>query len=560
MDNTPQHSPISFLPSPSGTQGLITQSQSMNYAVQKPWKMQIVKKHRFFGRSEQNFTENKQPTRTIAQENPKKPKLPIVRKRAMGHSRSRIWRHVLQVANLRRIGRLPTKKLHRPFIKDLVYSEFHMFGLRLLILYIVLPAAMAGQTPGGAPSPLTITLEDALTRAKSNATQLLSANIARQLAREDTLQAKSALLPGVNGISQYIYTQPNGAPSGVFVANDGPNIYNNQLAVHGDIYAPAKIADYHRIKLAEEIARARAEIATRGIVATVVQNYYGMVNATRRLANAQQSEREAEQFLEITRKQERGGEVAHSDVVKAEIQFVQRQRDTVEARLALDKSRLSFSVLLFPNFRQDYTVVDDMDADRILPPFVEIQSMAGKNNPDIRAAQVILDQQGFEIKSARAAMLPSLSFDYFFGMNSPDFALHTRDGLLNVGSVAQAQMTIPLWTWGAAKSKVRQAELRRQQAQNDLTLTQRQLLSNLNSFHLEAEAAKLQIATLRRSMQLSAESLRLTILRYQAGEVSVLEVVDAQSTVVQARNAYDDGMARYRVALANLQTLTGEFN
>ena len=186
--------------------------------------------------------------------------------------------------------------------------------------------------------------------------------------------------------------------------------------------------------------------------------------------------------------------------------------------------------------------------------------MAGKNNPDIRAAQVILDQQGFEIKSARAAMLPSLSFDYFFGMNSPDFALHTRDGLLNVGSVAQAQMTIPLWTWGAAKSKVRQAELRRQQAQNDLTLTQRQLLSNLNSFHLEAEAAKLQIATLRRSMQLSAESLRLTILRYQAGEVSVLEVVDAQTTVVQARNANDDGMARYRVGLANLQTLTGEFN
>jgi outer membrane protein TolC len=60
-------------------------------------------------------------------------------------------------------------------------------------------------------------------------------------------------------------------------------------------------------------------------------------------------------------------------------------------------------------------------------------------------------------------------------------------------------------------------------------------------------------------LYLSTESLRLTLLRYTAGEVTVLEVVDAQTTLVQARNAYDDGVVRYRLALANLQTLTGAF-
>jgi outer membrane protein TolC len=53
--------------------------------------------------------------------------------------------------------------------------------------------------------------------------------------------------------------------------------------------------------------------------------------------------------------------------------------------------------------------------------------------------------------------------------------------------------------------------------------------------------------------------LRLTNLRYQAGESTVLEIVDAQNTLTLARNAFDDGQARYRVALANLQTLTGSF-
>ena len=60
-------------------------------------------------------------------------------------------------------------------------------------------------------------------------------------------------------------------------------------------------------------------------------------------------------------------------------------------------------------------------------------------------------------------------------------------------------------------------------------------------------------------MGVQSESLRLTTLRYQAGESTVLEVVDAQNTLTQARNAYADGQVRYRVAIATLQTLTGSF-
>jgi outer membrane protein TolC len=62
---------------------------------------------------------------------------------------------------------------------------------------------------------------------------------------------------------------------------------------------------------------------------------------------------------------------------------------------------------------------------------------------------------------------------------------------------------------------------------------------------------------LQQLADLAAESLRLTSLRYEAGESTALEVVDAQNTLVQARNAVDDAQVRYRLALAELQTLTG---
>jgi len=88
-------------------------------------------------------------------------------------------------------------------------------------------------------------------RARANSPQILSANIAALLAREDTAQAWAARLPGVSSFNQFIYTQPNGTPSGTFVSNDGTHVYNNQAVVHGDIFDLEKRADYHKMQVAE---------------------------------------------------------------------------------------------------------------------------------------------------------------------------------------------------------------------------------------------------------------------------------------------------------------------
>jgi outer membrane protein TolC len=109
------------------------------------------------------------------------------------------------------------------------------------------------------------------------------------------------------------------------------------------------------------------------------------------------------------------------------------------------------------------------------------------------------------------------------------------------------------------KSKVRQSEIRQRQSRVHLSYTQRQLVSNLYSMYNEALTAREAVNDLRQVADLAAESLRLTTLRYQAGESSSLEIVDAQNTLVQARNASDDAEARYRVAIAQLQTVTGRF-
>jgi outer membrane protein TolC len=427
-------------------------------------------------------------------------------------------------------------------------SKFTGTIARALFIWNLAP--LAAQT-------LTIDLTEALRRARDYNQQFLSAGISAALAREDRIQAKAAQLPNLNALNQYIYTQGNGTPSGVFVANDGVHVYNEQAVLHADLFSVAKRAEYRRTIAAEAAARAKQDIAARGLVATVVQNYYSLIIAQRHAVNARQSLDEAQRFLDITQKQERGGEVARADVIKAQLQSQQRQRDLMDADTNVQKARIGLSVILFPDLGQPFDVTDDLKSALPLPPMDEVRTQALGTSPDIRAAQAGVRQADAGISAAKAGYLPTFALDYFFGINANVFGIHGPDDRQNLGSSVQGTVTVPVWNWGATRSKVRQAELQERQAQVDLSFAQRTLQSNLSTFYLEAQAARSQLDSLRSSLDLSAESLRLTILRYQAGEATALEVVDAQSTLVQARNAYDDVLARYRVALANLQTLTG---
>ena len=123
-----------------------------------------------------------------------------------------------------------------------------------------------------------------------------------------------------------------------------------------------QFADYRRAAAAQALARAKAEIAARGLTVTVVQAFYGLLAAQGKTQSTQAATDEAQHFLDKSRKLEQGGEVAHSDVIKAQIQANDQQRALQDAKLGEQNARLTLAVLLFPNFFQDFSLVDDLAA------------------------------------------------------------------------------------------------------------------------------------------------------------------------------------------------------
>ena len=426
------------------------------------------------------------------------------------------------------------------------------------------------QSPGSEQAaPTTVTLADAQERARKLDPTLLGAMSDAKSAHEDRIQARNALLPTISESTQYLGTQGNGGKisDGRFVTNDGIHVYREWGMYHQDL-SPGLLMGtaYSRAKAAEALASAKSEIARRGLAVTVTKDYYGLVVAQRKYATAQAGLDQTKHFMDLTQDLERQGQAPHSDAVKAEIQYRIQKQAFDEARFGMEDTRLTLAVIIFPNFNENFTVVDDLDSAPALPPFLDIQAMAEKQNPDMRVALETVRESDLDVKLAKTAFLPTLTVDTDYGMEANCFAVRCARAAFpdigvvpNIGYFLTAALNIPVWDWGTLRSKLHQAEYKQQTARAQLSLAQRTAVSELYATYDEAMVARAALDEARTTAELAAESLRLVNLRYQGGASPATEVVDAETALVTARNAYADAQVRYRTLLANLQTFTGTF-
>ncbi len=442
-------------------------------------------------------------------------------------------------------------------------------GVACVLTVFTLPYVCHSQVPVAVTQPReTLTLDQAIARAMANEPAFAAVQAERKALALERTNARAALLPTATYHNQAIYTQPNGvptsrigqttdAPAPVFIANNAVREYASQ-GVFNETLGLGQVAGIRLADANAARAQAELEIARRGLVSTVVTLFYGVNSGTSKVAVAEQALAETDRFVDITQKREQAREAAHADVLKAQLLQQQRQRELADAHLAADKARLEFAVLLYPDPSTPFDLAQSA-APPVLPARGSIDALARKDNPELRSALASLQVSQAETYTSRTALLPELNLNFTYGIDATNFGVNGPDGIHNLGYSMSAQLDIPVWDWLSTERKVKESRIRESAAKIALTAAQRRLVADLAEFYAEADAANKQLASLHATVVTARESLRLTELRYVDGESTVLEVVDAQSTLTSAENARINGDVRYQLALANLQTLTGTF-
>ncbi|HEY2001417.1 MAG TPA: TolC family protein, partial [Acidobacteriaceae bacterium] len=352
----------------------------------------------------------------------------------------------------------------------------------LLSLPCFAQTAPQATATGQPAAPRVVSLEEAIRRAQANEPNFATASAEAKATALDRSISRAALLPNAVYHNQFLYTQGNGqgvtiSPDGtqtpappIFIANNAVHEYTSQ-AVVTETMGLKPIADVRLADATAARATAEYEIARRGLVATVVGLYYSLTASEHKVAVAERANNEAAGFTDLTGKRETAREVAHADVVKAQLLQQQRERDLADAKLAADKSRLELGVLLFPDPRTSYAT--ESTPLPVMPSRADVEAQATAHNPELKSALAAVHMSDAEVLGARAAYLPDLALDFNYGIDAAQFATKTPTGVNNLGYSASATVDIPVWDWLATPHRVKQTEIRRNAARVALTATQR---------------------------------------------------------------------------------------
>ncbi len=433
------------------------------------------------------------------------------------------------------------------------------------------PAQVMSAPKNLASAPTRISLNEAIQRAIANEPNFAASKAEQHAASLNRGIARAALLPGAVYHNQVLYTQPNGAsnfagpkgsqPAPIFIANNAVREYASQAAITETVglaqIANVRVADAAAIRAAAEL-----EIARRGLVVATSNLYFSLLVSERKLLVLESAMEEARNFVDLAQKREIAREVAHADVIKAELTLQQRTRDRADGILARDRAQLELAMLLFADPLTPFTL-DPPAPLQTLPALSNVEAAASHHNPELASAVAALQQSEADVLGARAAYLPDLALNFTYGIDGTTFATKAPfdsdagRNPRNLGYSIAATVDIPVWDWFSTERRVKQSEVRRDAVRVALTAAQKRLIVDLKETYAEAQIAQTQLASLSDTSHSASESLRLTKLRYSSGEATALEVVDAQTTLYAAQIAFEDGQLRNEQAVAGLQSLMG---
>jgi outer membrane protein TolC len=287
----------------------------------------------------------------------------------------------------------------------------------------------------------------------------------------------------------------------------------------------------------------------------VIEAYYGLA-----LANAQQRAAAgnlaaAEEFEHITSLLLSGGEVAAVDLTRAQLQTLTRRDELERARANEEVAAGALRVFVGYEFSRPINTTDLALAIPIESEYRQFRAEDISHRPEFIQLEQQLRAAQQEIRIARADRLPSLSYSINGGfdtdsLKAPRLKEHT-------GVSAAISLSIPIFDWGASRSRERQARLRADLAENERTIALRGFTQQFYAAQAQAERAVARIALARDGVTKAQDNVAASIARYRAGEAQIVEVTEAQTTLVEQRNALYQAIFDYQTALARLKLATG---
>ncbi len=429
--------------------------------------------------------------------------------------------------------------------------------------------------PGPLPDWLTrpLPLAEALNLAEQHNATILKAKKDLAATAGVAIQTRALVVPKVQAASSYQAVDPNsldviplanlsfpGQPPFSLVYADQTWSANVQLVQ--SIYEGGKLTSALRTaRLLNEQAVLRYEATLADTLTDVRVAYADILLAARQIEVQQASVNLLAKELDDTRRRFDAGTVPRFNVLRAEVELANARPRLIRAQNDSRIAKNNLANLLGYNLPREVwediplRLSDKLAATPLAVDLPAAIEQALKKRPELGALRKEEALRGEAVINAKAGYKPRVQL--FGGYEAHNFQFSTDLMDQRHGWLAGAQMSWDIFDGLLTKGKVEEANALRGKARYDLEDTTRRIELEVRSRYSQLVEARQVLEAQQKVQEEAEEALRLATARAEAGTATQLDVLNAQTSLTEARSIQAQALRDYVVAVARMQRATG---
>jgi outer membrane protein len=468
------------------------------------------------------------------------------------------------------------------------------------------PAALAAQVPAAAApgargDTVGLSLEEAVRRALGESEEIRLARSQVELAETQVREARAGIYPQVNANVGYTRTFASafGGGGGITIPDSlqfrpdstaplaervryleenaplaglgglgslfGNLPFGQENAYQATLSGSQLLYSGGRTGAALRIARDFREVSRLGLIEQsaeielqVRSAYVRALLAQELAASAQQALEQAEAFLQQERLRLSAGRASELEVLRAEVSRDNLRPQLVQAQNAAQLASLDLKRLVDLPLDAPLALTTPLDvpsAEALARPALAAEATARRASLAAAERQVSIAEQNIRI--ARGAYLPNVSMNMNYGRLLYPSSPVDLSGEWRTDWTAGVTVQIPIFSGGLRAAQLQRARVQAEQARLQLSQLREGVQLQYEQAAGERERARTAIAARQTTVGAAQRVYDLTVLRYQQGLATQLEVSQARLELLQARTNLAQAVSDFLIADAGVLRATG---
>ncbi|RAP56982.1 type I secretion protein TolC [Oleiagrimonas sp. MCCC 1A03011] len=423
---------------------------------------------------------------------------------------------------------------------------------------VLLALAITAAMPGMAHAE---DLMQAYQQARQNDPQLALAEANTRSVHEGINQARAALFPQID--ASLGLTQDNrGRSSGTYIDQSTGQLYmtpatgylrtrNLSLTLSQSVFDLSRYEDLKSAHAQADSQNSQYTAEEQNLLVRVATAYFNVLTAKDQVAFSKAQEKSLARELDQAQQRFKVGLSAITDVQDAKAQHDSATAQLISAQNALDDAREALTQITGEPARNLKVLRDEVPLQPPVPNDVsDWVRTALQNNPSIMAQRYNVDAADYQISSARAGHLPTISANVSYGKSST----WSENGTLNTSTPSDTTfgltLRVPIFSGGLVQSQVRQAIAQRDASKDGLESQRRQTIRNTRNYFRSVIAGISEVEATRQAVQSSQSALEATEAGFKVGTRTIVDVLIGQQNLTNAQQSYS--RARHQFVLNQL--------